>query len=196
MGHSILWRSKTDILGKKISCLKNFTWQNYYGSIWNMLPWRFSLERIHISNVLHSSRKKIVHSICNGYQFYNKFLNSTTRTKYIDDDGTGVKPKQFFSNLLTGRNFQYGSNVYSSWDKMWDIDMKKTRQKFGRKRKPTRYIYLLWSQSHEDEGNLKLSSCLHDAVINSSPRIGKYVKKMNCKDNANLEEWRIQTWTR
>ena len=45
-------------------------------------------------------------------------------TKYLDDDGTGVKPRQFFSRTLRGEICWYGSNHYSSRGKMWDRNMK------------------------------------------------------------------------
>ena len=55
--------------------------------------------------------------------------------------------------------------------------MKTLRQKFGREINSTGYIYLHVSQYHEAEGHLKIRSCLHDAVINSAPRIGNYINK-------------------
>ena len=39
-----------------------------------------------------------VHLIRNGDRFYNWYINSKIRTKYLDDDGTGVKPKHFSQN--------------------------------------------------------------------------------------------------
>ena len=42
--------------------------------------------------------------------------------------------------------------------------MKQSRLFFGRKRKPTGYIFLYGSQYREAEGHLKLRSCLHDAI--------------------------------
>ena len=36
--YSVLWYIKTDRLGKKSSCPKAFTWQNYSGTILNILP--------------------------------------------------------------------------------------------------------------------------------------------------------------
>ena len=61
---------------------------------------------------------------------------------------------------------------------MLDRDTKVARQNFGRKRKPTGCIFLLGSGFHEAEGNLKIRSCLQDAVINSAPRIGKFISKL------------------
>ena len=60
---------------------------------------------------------------------------------------------------------------------MWDKNMKKPRQNFGRKRKSTGYIYLPGSQYREYEVHLKLRSCLHDAFINSAPSIKKFTNK-------------------
>ena len=43
------------------------------------------------------SKQILEHLFCHGDRFYNQYINTTIRTKYIDDNGTGVKPKQFFS---------------------------------------------------------------------------------------------------
>ena len=61
---------------------------------------------------------------------------------------------------------------------MLDRDMKLARQNFGRKRKPTGCIFLPGSGFRETEGNLKIRSCLQDAVINYAPRIGKFINKL------------------
>ena len=69
---------------------------------------------------------------------------------------------------------------YSCYDpiqSMLDRDFKVARQNFGRKRKPTGCIFLSGSGFREAEGNSKLRSCLQDAVINSAPRIGKFINK-------------------
>ena len=61
---------------------------------------------------------------------------------------------------------------------MLDRDMKVARHNFGRKIKPTGCIFLPGSGFREAEGNLKMRSCLQDAVINSAPRIGKFINKL------------------
>ena len=61
---------------------------------------------------------------------------------------------------------------------MWDRDRKIARDHFGRKRKSTGFIYLPGSKFREAEGHLSMRSCLQDAVINSSPRIGKHINKI------------------
>ena len=65
-----------------------------------------------------------VHFIHHGDRFYNRYINSKSRTKHFDGDGTGVKPKQIFSKSYTEKMCQYGSNQYSSKGKMWDRDIK------------------------------------------------------------------------
>ena len=42
----------------------------------------------------------------------------------------------------------------------------------GRKRKATGFVYLQGSPYCDAEGSSQVRSCLHDAIINSSPRIG------------------------
>ena len=61
---------------------------------------------------------------------------------------------------------------------MWDRDRKIARDNFGRKRKPTGFIYLLGSKFREAEGHFSMRSCLQDAVINSAPSIGKQTSKI------------------
>ena len=61
---------------------------------------------------------------------------------------------------------------------MLDRDTKVARQNFARKRKPTEYIFIPGLGFREAESNLKMRSCLQDAVINSAPRIGKFINKL------------------
>ena len=61
---------------------------------------------------------------------------------------------------------------------MFDRDRKEARQNFYKKRKATGCIFLPWSGLREAEGNLKMRSCLQDAVINSAPRIGRFINKL------------------
>ena len=65
-----------------------------------------------------------VHFIHHGDRFYTRYINSTIRTKYLDDKGTGLKPKQIFPESYTETMCRYGSNEYSSRGKMWYKDMK------------------------------------------------------------------------
>ena len=58
---------------------------------------------------------------------------------------------------------------------MFDRDRKMAKENFSRKRKSTECIYIPGSDFRESEGHLSMRSCLQDAVINSAPRIGKYI---------------------
>ena len=49
------------------------------------------------------------------------------------------------------------------------------RSDSGRKRKATGYVLLTGSPYCDYEGSSQLISCLHDAIINSAPRIGENV---------------------
>ena len=55
---------------------------------------------------------------------------------YLDNDGTGVKPKHF---LQRGIRYTYFCDPVQ---KMWDRDRKIARDTFGRKIKSTGFIYL------------------------------------------------------
>ena len=55
------------------------------GSIWTG-------HRAVLSFILHKSI--FLHFVHNGTRFYEKYISSKNMTKYIDDDGSGVSPKQ------------------------------------------------------------------------------------------------------
>ena len=90
----------------------------------------------------------------------------------LDDDGTGVKPEHFIK-----RGMIYTSSC-DTIKKIWNRDRNIARDNFSRKRRSTGFIYLIGSKSCEAEIHLTMSSCLQDAVINSAPRIVKYINKM------------------
>ena len=54
------------------------------GSIW----------RLHRAVISTISTKYIFHFICHRDKFYNQNIKSKISTEYIDDNCTGVKPKQ------------------------------------------------------------------------------------------------------
>ena len=93
--------------------------------------------------------------------------------KYLDDDGTGVKPKNFLQ-----RGMRYTS-IGDPIQEIWEIDRKIAEETFGRKRKPTGFIYLPGSKLREAEGHLLMRSCIQDAVYNSAPSVGKYINKLD-----------------
>ena len=47
----------------------------------------------------------------------------------------------------------------------------------GKKRKATGYVYITGSPYLDDEGSSHLRSCLHDAIINFAPKIGREIDK-------------------
>ena len=61
---------------------------------------------------------------------------------------------------------------------MFDRDRKEATHNFGKKIKATGCIFLPGSGFREAEGNLKMRSCLQDALINYAPRIGKFINKL------------------
>ena len=73
------------------------------------------------------TKQIIVNLFCCGDRFYNRYINSTIRNKYIYYNGTGVKPKHFLSKALTGKKRRFG---YSSRGKILDRDMKKIKEMF------------------------------------------------------------------
>ena len=64
--------------------------------------WRLFLERKKLVISLVPA-KKIIRFFCHGDHFYKQPINSTIRTKYIDDNGTDLKPKQFFLKAWIGK---------------------------------------------------------------------------------------------
>ena len=73
-----------------------------------------------------------------GIGFYNQCIIKKIKTKYLDDDGYGVKPKHSFTKMGTSCSFGY-----SSREEMWDIDLKISKENFGIKRnKPEIFILL------------------------------------------------------
>ena len=95
----------------------------------------------------------------------------------MDDDGSGVFPKQKFGKLY---NTKY-KNTYSNRYYVLKNDyIKDTRIRWtysGRKQRATCYVYPKGSPYHDAEGSSQLRSCLHDAIINAAPRIGGEIDK-------------------
>ena len=91
--------------------------------------------------------------------------------KKIDDAGSGLKPNHALQRRMKKSSF--GDLLQA----MFDRDRKMANNNFGRKRKTAGCIYLTGSDFCEAEGHLSMRSCLQDAVINSDPRIEKYINK-------------------
>ena len=62
--------------------------KNNEGSIWRGT-------RLVISFII--KKQIFVHLFCCGDQFNNQYIDLTIKTKYLDDNNSGVKPKRFFT---------------------------------------------------------------------------------------------------
>ena len=87
----------TTYLENRARVLKHLHGRMIFGPFENIFLLWFSLERTHSSNILYSYKTIFVNFFCHEDWFYNQYINSTIRTKYLDENVTGVKPKQFFS---------------------------------------------------------------------------------------------------
>ena len=116
--------------------------------------------------------KKPLHLYHHGNRFYNRYIYKTDKTKYLDDNVTGLKQKH--STEIGMRCSSGYDPINQMWNRYWKI----ARENFGRKRKPTGYIYLPGSKYLEAEGHLTMRSCLQEAFIYYVPRIGKYINKL------------------
>ena len=83
-------------------------------------------------------------------------------------------PKELFKSILCSKN-----------DFLKDTIIRRIYS--GRKRRATVYVYLNGSTYCYDEGFSQLRSCIHDAIINAAPRIGKKLTNCNCIDSVQLD---------
>ena len=100
--------------------------------------------------------------------------------KCMDDDGSGIFPKQYVINLY---NTKYQKTYYNRYYVLKNDHKKYTRIRqtySGRKRRATGFVYLQSSPYHDDEGSSHIRSCLHDEIINAAPRIGGKLTNWNC----------------
>ena len=129
------------------------------------------MEWIQSRNFLYPHKKNFLHFFCHGNQFYKLYLDSVDKKKCIDDDGSGEKPNV----SLHRRMIKY--SCFDPLQAMFDRDRRVAKENSGRKIKGTGCIHLPGSGFHEAGGHFSMSSCLQVAVINSAPRIGKYIDK-------------------
>ena len=97
--------------------------------------------------------------------------------KNIDDDGSGVFPKQKVRNIYNAKYQKTYSNQYYVLKNDYIKD-KRIRQTYsGIKLRAICYVYLNGSPYHNAKGLSHLRSCLRDAIVNSAPIIGGKIKK-------------------
>ena len=108
----------------------------------------------------------------NGTRFYDKYISTENRLKYMDDDGSGVLPKILVRKWYNARYQKNYSNrdYFLKNDYIKDTIMRRTYS--GRKRRATCYVLITGSPYRDAEGSPHHRSCLHDAIINSSPILG------------------------
>ena len=85
---------KTTYLGNRSHALKHLHVRTICGPFERCFHERY-LWRVHRSVIYFILKQEIVHFFCHGDQSHYQYINSTTRTKYIHDDGTGVKSIYF-----------------------------------------------------------------------------------------------------
>ena len=98
-------------------------------------------------------------------------------TKYIDDDGSGVSPKQQVRKKYNSKYQLTYSNCYYVMKNEYIKDTRIRRIYSGKKRKATGYVLITGSPYRDAEGSPLNRSCLHDDIINSAPRIGGEINK-------------------
>ena len=123
----------------------------------------------------------------NGTKFYDKYISSKHRKNYNDDDGSGIFPKQHIRKKYNSKYQLTYSNHYYVMKHDYIKDTRIRRTYSGRKRKATGYVLLSGSPYRDAEGYAQLRSCLNDAIVNTSPRIGGGLTNQNYIDNVHLE---------
>ena len=128
-----------------------------------------------ISYILQKSI--FIQFINHGTIFYDKYITSDNKKKYIDDDGISIFSKQKIKNIYNARYQNDYSNKYYV-PKSEYIKYTRILQMYsGRKQRETSFAYLKVSPYCDDDGSSQLRYCLHDAIINYVPIIGgKYTK--------------------
>ena len=111
----------------------------------------------------------------NGTTFYDKY--NVKKLKKIDDDGSGVFPKQEVRNKYNSKYQLTYSNQYYVMKKDY-IKYTRIRRTYSQsKQKATGYFLITGSLYRDAEVSPPFRSCLHDAIINASPRIGGEIDK-------------------
>ena len=161
-------------IGKRAHVLKHSHGRCVIGSL-NKVLHEGSIWTGHRSVLLFILHKSIlIHFLHNGTRFYEKYIPSKHKKKYIDDDGSGVFPKQQVrKKYISKYQLTYSNRYYV----MKNDSIKDTRIRWtysGRKRKATGYVLITGSPYCDAEGYPQKISCLHDAIINSDSRIGQF----------------------
>ena len=98
--------------------------------------------------------------------------------KYIDDDGSDIFPKQKDRKLYNTKYHETYGNIRHVLSEPYIKDAIIRGVYSGRKQTAMGFVYLQGSPYPDAEGSSHIRSCLHDAVINASPRIGQSIDKL------------------
>ena len=103
-----------------------------------------------LSFILYKST--FLHFVHNGTKFYEKYITSNYRKKYIENDGSGVFPKQRVRNKY---NTKYQKNYSNRYYVLKNDYIKYTRIRWtysGIKQRATGFLYLTGSPYSDSEG--------------------------------------------
>ena len=109
----------------------------------------------------------------NGTRFYDKYISTKNRLKYIDDDESGVNTKILVRKWYNARYQNTYSNRHYVLKNDFIKDTRICQTHSGRKPNATGYVLITGSPYSYAEGYPHHRSCLHDAIINAAPRIGE-----------------------
>ena len=128
---------KTSDLGSRAHILKNLHGRMIFGPFEKVFHegTLWSGYRAVISFIL--TEKIFLHLFLHWDRFYNRYINTADKKKYLDDDGSGVKQNNFLQIRM--KCISFGDPLQA----MWDRDRKTARDKFGKKKK-INWIFFTW----------------------------------------------------
>ena len=136
------------------------------------------------------TKQVFLHLFCHGDSYYNRYTNTTDNLKYLDDDGSGVKPRHFLQRGMKWKSF--GEPLQA----MWNRDRKITRYNFYKKENQLDLFILL------DQNSVKLKVIcwwghVYKMLLLILPLgLENVLTNRNCIDSDLLEKWKIQIYLR
>ena len=109
----------------------------------------------------------------NGTRFYDKYISTKNRWKYIDDDGSTVLSKIMVRKWYNARYQNTYSNYHYVLKNDFIKDIRICQTYSGRKWKAAGHVLITGSPYRDAEGSPQHRSSLHDAIINAAPRMGE-----------------------
>ena len=112
-----------------------------------------------------------IHFVHHGKRFYDRYIASDEKNKYVDDDKSHIIPKQRVINIYNAKYEMKYSNLYYVLKIEYTKDKIQCQKYSVRKQKAAGFVYLKGSTYRDAKGPSQLTSCLYGAIINSSPII-------------------------